>query len=351
MMALDALPNPGRHRLLRIVYASRDRDGISPAAVTALVRGAARANQRRRVSGVLLHGDGRFVQWLEGPGGALCDLMARIVADPRHDEVRLLGVGWTDGRRFARWPMQLARAGDVAGIDAFDTLAVQHREPPEGNGRSGIAAFADGLLQLGGDGPAGFPPGTGSSLRARADVVEATCAELARAWTEDRCRGFEVSLALARLGGLWQRAGRSPEPLRPQGEASVVVPPGAGEILGAIVKADLMRAAGLSVRVIVEEGEAATLAALAGGTEPVVVAAPRVCHCGDAGRAAAFADRLRTRLPGRCVLIGGAGAGPLVDLPARLRLRLDDTAGMPAASVAWAALAEVARLAQGPRPG
>ena len=354
MVPLDALPNPGRHRLLRVVYASRDRHAMPPAAVGALVRTAARANQRRRISGVLLHGQGRFVQWLEGPGGPLCDLMGRIVTDPRHDEVRLVGVGWTDGRRFARWPMQLAQeTADTSlsdGIADFDALASTHREPPEGSGRSGIAAFTDGLLQSGGNGPSGFPPHTGHSLRARADVVEATCAELSRAWTESRCEAFEVTLALARLGGLWQRAGRSPEPLRPHGEATVVLPPGAGEMMGAIVKTDLMRASGVSVRLVLEETEADSLAALATGTEPVIVAAPRVGHTGDAGRAAAFCERLRAHFPSRCVLIGGAGSAPMVDLPARLRLRFDDTAGIPAASVAWAALAEVARMAKGDRP-
>ncbi|MGY6411965.1 MAG: BLUF domain-containing protein [Alkalilacustris sp.] len=351
MVAIDALPNPGRHRLLRIVYASRDRHAMSPAAVGALVRQAARENLRRRISGVLLHGRGRFVQWLEGPGGAVCDLMARIVADPRHDQVRLVGVGWTDGRRFARWPMQLAQdwpdIGPQDGMAELDALAALHREPPEGTpGGSGIAVFADGLLRPGGDGPAGFPAHTGPSLRARADVVEATCAELARTWREDRCRGAEVTLALARLGGLWHRAGRSPEPLRPHGEAAVVVPPGAGEMMGAMVKTDLMRAAGVSVRVVLEPTEAGAFAALANGPEPVIVAAPRVDHTGDGDRAAAFCDRVRDRFPGRCVLVGGAGSGPLVDLPARLQLRFDDTSGIPAASVAWAALAEVARLAK-----
>ena len=79
----------------------------------------------------------------------------------------------------------------------------------------------------------------------------------------------------------------------------------------------------------------------------MIVAAPRVGHTGDGDRAAAFCDRLRDRFHGRCVLMGGAGSGPLVDLPARLPLRLHDSTGIPAA---WAALAEVAPLAQGRRP-
>ncbi|MGY6634140.1 MAG: BLUF domain-containing protein [Alkalilacustris sp.] len=354
MADLVALVPPGQQRLLRIVYAIRDRHAMSPAAVRALVRAAARANHRQRISGVLLQARGRFVQWLEGPGEALCGLMARIVADPRHDEVRLMSIGWTDRRRFGHWPMHLGRSADdvvaCSPLTGFDRLACLHRTPPAGMDRDDIAGFAGELLDPGGDGPSGFPARTGHSLGPRADVVDAVCAELGRRWRENRCCGTEVTVALARLTGLWHRAGRSPEPLRPRGQAIVVVPPGAGEVVGAIVKTDIMRAAGVSVQLVLEETEADAMAALPDEPAPVIVAAPRVGHTGDAGRATALCERLRTRFPDRLVLLGGASSGPIVDLPAHLRLRIDDAAGLPAASVAWAALATVAQGAQRGRP-
>ncbi len=76
------------------------------------------------ITGALCLGDGCFAQVLEGPGAAVLDTFDRILADPRHRDVRLLEFVPIACRRFAGWSM--AFSGELApGILAG--AAVEHR--------------------------------------------------------------------------------------------------------------------------------------------------------------------------------------------------------------------------------
>ena len=57
------------------------------------------------VTGVLLHRDGRFIQFLEGPETAVRDLVASISQDPRHTRVRVLLEDKVAERQFSEWTM------------------------------------------------------------------------------------------------------------------------------------------------------------------------------------------------------------------------------------------------------
>ncbi|WBY01784.1 BLUF domain-containing protein [Ramlibacter tataouinensis] len=90
----DQASNPN-HSLFqpvaRVVYASQANIAGSVYAQMEHIRAAAvRHNQPLGVYTALLHQSGWFIQWKEGPGGALRELMDRVAADPRHHSLRLV---------------------------------------------------------------------------------------------------------------------------------------------------------------------------------------------------------------------------------------------------------------------
>ena len=76
--------------LVRCLYASRARQPLVPATIDAILEQSRRNNPTRGITGLLCHVDDIFVQVLEGGRGAVCDLLAAIMRDDRHHEIRLL---------------------------------------------------------------------------------------------------------------------------------------------------------------------------------------------------------------------------------------------------------------------
>ena len=94
--------------LFSLVYSSRASSNLRDSSLTALLRNARAHNQQARLSGLLLYGQGQFLQVLEGTEPALSELYARIEADSRHLEVRLLAYGPIAARSFPDWRMGFA---------------------------------------------------------------------------------------------------------------------------------------------------------------------------------------------------------------------------------------------------
>lgn len=91
-----------------LVYASSSRLGPEPfrrAGLQAILDASRRRNASVGVGGVLMHGDGGFVQLLEGPKEAVEACYSDILRDPRHADVELLARSDAAGRRFAGWHM------------------------------------------------------------------------------------------------------------------------------------------------------------------------------------------------------------------------------------------------------
>lgn len=93
-------------QLSRIVYRSvahlahaddAGRDAIFRASIT--------NNRRNGITGCLAQPDGHFVQVIEGLKTQVDLLMERIKADPRHEQVTLLGQWTVEGRLFNGWAM------------------------------------------------------------------------------------------------------------------------------------------------------------------------------------------------------------------------------------------------------
>ena len=359
---------PDTQMPFRIAYASRAVGHDSPARMAQIAAEAARDNLPHSISGVIVHDKGINLQWLEGQANDVCELMARISTDHRHKDVTVLEAGWIPKRRYANWPMQLVRPEHdevsfeppIASLGelpcsrnsaeaAFNAIALRHGQTTQTDTTEPVCAelFLSGLIAADGLALVEFPAETLHDLPARAALVDETCKLLGQSWKDDTMSSFEIGLALAELNRMWQRAGRIEEPSCPNREICVVVPPGSSEIIGSIVKSDLIRASGASVHQVLESDWAAITRTLAIGEQsPIIVAGPRVGLKDDADRAQALADRLQSWCPEREVYLGGRAGGVISLWPDRLGLGTADKGPMRAESVKWLALAAIASVAE-----
>ena len=91
--------------LVRLMYASRAVAGADSAELGAILKHSKHHNAEHGITGVLCFAQGQFVQVLEGGRPAVNALYQRILADPRHEGVQLLGYEEIDERRYAGWAM------------------------------------------------------------------------------------------------------------------------------------------------------------------------------------------------------------------------------------------------------
>jgi len=95
--------------LSSLVYQSRAAAPLSDAELQRLVTSAKVRNRREGVTGLLVHDQGRFLQWLEGPSESVGRVWDSIRHDRRHTDVCLLGESRTPSRFFHRSPMALGQ--------------------------------------------------------------------------------------------------------------------------------------------------------------------------------------------------------------------------------------------------
>lgn len=110
--------------LFHLLYLSRTRLDWSEQELAALVSHAQQRNARDGLTGLLLYGNGHFLQLLEGRRQPLLLTYNRIARDDRHTDVQLLLDGRVSRRTFDQWAMGLLNmhtAGDVD-RDRFDRI-------------------------------------------------------------------------------------------------------------------------------------------------------------------------------------------------------------------------------------
>lgn len=362
---MDTMDNSLREgqRLLRLVLCGR-ATAAEPASAGAPIRAELAALPGDfALSGAGVALDDGWLSWIEGPGPQLCAAMGQIAADPRLARARLLAVGWTGRRRFDRWPLRQAvlhhhAAQLLSGTSwrpeadllalaqrVFDDLAQDHAQGSfaQSDLLRRVPDFVERLLDCAAE-PV-LPVLARDDPQARAGFVEACLQRLGQMQAAAALGLAEGALALTRLNSLLQRAGRPSQPLDPRGRVCLVLPPGETEMIGTILKADLLRLAGLSVRVILEPAIGAILTALRDEAGAVVIVTGSRMAAGAAeGRAAQLVAQLRQALPDRQILPGGLGSGPLADCAERLAL-LRHRAGLaPVQGIDWAAMASLATL-------
>lgn len=113
-------------QLLSIVYVSSAKQLLTDEELQGLLQTTRPKNEQLGISGVLLYGDGNFMQLLEGPESAVREVYVKICQDPRHHMVTTILEEPGLPREFAEWSMAYRR------VDAPDWLLLTQALGPEG---------------------------------------------------------------------------------------------------------------------------------------------------------------------------------------------------------------------------
>jgi hypothetical protein len=89
--------------LVELSYVSSASNGLPAAVFLRLAQHCWSHNLRAGLTGILRFDGSRFEQTLEGPATAILPLAARILADPRHQAIRIEGFRAIPARSFANW--------------------------------------------------------------------------------------------------------------------------------------------------------------------------------------------------------------------------------------------------------
>lgn len=93
--------------LVQLVYTSRMTQPLDRDAIERIATRAHRANRLQDISGLLIVGNGSFIQLLEGDPIKVIRLYDKIAADQRHTSVERLYFEEARERMFASWAMGL----------------------------------------------------------------------------------------------------------------------------------------------------------------------------------------------------------------------------------------------------
>lgn len=126
-LTLDQIEQRLAAGVYHLLYHSRATHPPDDDQLRALLGQSRAHNAAHQITGLLLYGEGRFVQVLEGPEAAVRAVYARIRTDPRHAQVVTVREGPGPPRRFADWHMGF---GPAAGAALERVLAAIGSEQP-----------------------------------------------------------------------------------------------------------------------------------------------------------------------------------------------------------------------------
>lgn len=109
-----------------LVYVSTATSVPRPRLVDDIVSTARHVNPGLSITGMLLWSDRRFAQLIEGPPASLDLLYTRLLADPRHHDLRLLSRWTVPERLFPDWSMSSRRLQPRHAWELLDRLDGAH---------------------------------------------------------------------------------------------------------------------------------------------------------------------------------------------------------------------------------
>ncbi|MFT6856554.1 MAG: hypothetical protein ACJA0X_002534 [Cyclobacteriaceae bacterium] len=92
----------------RIIYTSQATKQFDTRNLLNLLHDARAFNSIDKISGVLIHKEGSFLQIIEGESQAVDDLFTRLGRDPRHNEIKMIHDTSVKNRIFSNWAMGCA---------------------------------------------------------------------------------------------------------------------------------------------------------------------------------------------------------------------------------------------------
>jgi hypothetical protein len=98
--------------MIQVSYVSRSTMPMSSGDLLALLHQCRRNNTEQGVSGLLLYGNGTFLQTIEGEPEVVDPLYARIFDDPRHADIELLYRKEIPERQYSEWSMGFDEVSD-----------------------------------------------------------------------------------------------------------------------------------------------------------------------------------------------------------------------------------------------
>lgn len=98
--------------MIRLTYLSRAVQAFSADELLALLSVCHRNNTARGLTGMLLFGNGTFLQCIEGEASSVEQLMTTLAADPRHTDIRIVRREPIKARLYTDWSMGFERITD-----------------------------------------------------------------------------------------------------------------------------------------------------------------------------------------------------------------------------------------------
>jgi len=95
--------------MIRVTYISQEASPLSADALLGLLSQCHQNNVARGLTGMLLFGNGTFLQSLEGERAVVDALMQKIAQDPRHTAMKVLKQDTISERQYADWSMGFDR--------------------------------------------------------------------------------------------------------------------------------------------------------------------------------------------------------------------------------------------------
>jgi len=111
--------------MLQVSYVSQTSEPMAPSQLLDLLLECRENNRSSGVTGMLLYGNGTFLQVIEGEEPVIDDLVEKIKADPRHEQIQMLSRRNIEDREYARWTMGFERIGDddLSGVEGLRNFA------------------------------------------------------------------------------------------------------------------------------------------------------------------------------------------------------------------------------------
>ena len=129
--------------LIRLLYASRSVEPVTPAMIESILASSRRHNPELGITGILCHSGDIFMQVLEGGRAPVNELYNSIVRDARHRDVTILQCVEISERRFASWTMGQVNLAKVNASTLLKYSARPLLDPYAVSGRVALALLEE----------------------------------------------------------------------------------------------------------------------------------------------------------------------------------------------------------------